>query len=151
MQIVELWVLIWTPVENQIINNRLKVMGITPEQLQSAMRVGLSNPASGYAKRFGRIEEDIGGLWISPELLIYRGDGEQFDLRRDQIAGIERKADNRSTSVLAGIAHVILHVRLSDGSIRQIRLHTEGRWTMGQRRRMMDALASAIDNWYAGH
>jgi hypothetical protein len=149
VQMVELWVLIWMPVETYIIRKRLAVSGVTPEQLQTATLVGLSNPASTFAKRFGRIEEDVGALWISPEQLVYRGDGEQFDFGREQIVSIEQKADNRSTSVLSGMAHVILHVRLPDGATRQIRLHTEGLWTMGQRKRKMDELAVAINQWHA--
>jgi hypothetical protein len=91
----------------------------------------------------------MGALWVGPEQLIYWGDGEQFSIPRGQIVEIERKADNRSTTMLAGIAHVILHVRLPDGSVRQIRLHVEGLATMGQKRRTMDALADAISHWYA--
>jgi len=150
VQIVQLWVLIWSPVERHIITRRLAAQGITPGQLQSATLVGLSNPASGLAKRFAAIEEDMGALWIGPDLLMYRGDSEQFDLTRQQLAQMERKADTRSTSVLGGIAHVILHVRLPDGSIRPIRLHTEGHWTMGRKRKAMDALAEAIAAWQAG-
>jgi hypothetical protein len=151
VQIVFLWVLLWSPLERRIIKERLRVLGIAPAQLQNATFVGLSNPSSGYAKRFGAIEEDLGAMWVGPEQLIYWGDGEQFGLTREQVAEIERKADNRSTSVLGGIAHVILHVRLADGSIRQIRLHTEGIGTMGGKRRAMDALAEAIYNWHAGN
>ena len=147
VQIVQLWVLIWSPVERHIITKRLAAQGITPEQLQSATLVGLSNPASGLVKRFAAIEEDMGALWIGPDLLMYRGDREQFDLTRQQLAQMERKADTRSTTVLGGIAHVILHVRLPDGSLRPIRLHTEGHWTMGGKRRAMDALAEAIAGW----
>jgi len=147
VQIVQLWVLVWSPVERHIITKRLAAQGITPGQLQSAALVGLSNPASGLAKRFAAIEEDMGALWVGPELLMYRGDREQFDVTRQQLAQTERKADTRSTSVLGGIAHVILHVRLPDGSIRQIRLHTEGHWTMGRKRKAMDALAGAIAGW----
>jgi hypothetical protein len=151
VQIVQLWVLIWSPVERRIITKRLAALGITPAQLQSAALVGLLNPASGAVKRFAAIEEDMGALWVGPDLLMYRGDQEQFDLTREQLAQMERKADNRSTSVLGGIAHVILHVRRPDGSLRQIRLHTEGRWTMGQKREAMDALAEAIARWQAGN
>ncbi|MGA9452743.1 MAG: hypothetical protein WBW41_15525 [Verrucomicrobiia bacterium] len=150
VQIVQLWVLVWSPVEKRIITKRLAALGITPAQWQSAALVGLSNPASGLAKRFGAIEEDVGALWVEPELLMYRGDNEQFDLAREQLAQMERKADNRSTSVLGGIAHVILHVKQADGSVRQIRLHTEGQWTMGQKRKAMDALAEAIARWQGG-
>lgn len=149
-QMMQLWVLIWSPVEKRTIVHRLAAQGISPAQLQGATLVGLSDPASGLAKRFAAIEEDMGALWVTPEMLMYRGDAEQFDLSRDQIAEIERRTDNRSTSVLAGIAHVILHVRLPDGSIRQIRLHTEGLWTMGRKKRMMGALAAAVEGWHAG-
>lgn len=150
IQVAQLWVLIWSPLEKRIILKRLAAQGITPAQLQSAALVGLSNPASGMAKRFAAIEEDVGALWIVPDFLMYRGDREQFDLTREQLAQTERKADNRSTSVLGGIAHVILHVKLPDGSLRQIRLHTEGQWTMGGKRQAMDALAEAIAGWQGG-
>jgi hypothetical protein len=149
-QLLQLWFLIWTPVYRRMIQKRLAAMGITKEQLQGAILVGLSNPASGRGKRFAAIEEDMGALWVTPDRLAFRGDVEQFDLAREHIAEIERKEDKGSTSMLAGIAHVILHVRQEDGSIRQIRLHTEGQWTMGQKRHAMDGLAYAIHNWYEG-
>jgi hypothetical protein len=149
-QIFQLWFLIWTPVYRRMIQKRLAAMGITSEQLQGAILVGLSDPASGRNKRFAAIEEDMGALWVTPDRLAFRCDVEQFDLTRDQIAEIERKEDKGSTSMLAGIAHVILHVRLPDGSIRRIRLHTEGQWTMGQKRHAMDGLAYTITNWYSG-
>jgi hypothetical protein len=148
-QLVRLWVLIWSPVEKLMIVRRTRAMGITDEQLKGAMLVGISDPASGFVRRFGAIEEDMGALWVLPDRLSFRGDVEQFDLTREQIAGIERKADNRSTTVLAGIAHVILQARLPDGSVRQMRLHVEGQWTMGQKRRAMDALAAAMEGWWA--
>ena len=149
-QLIQLWVPIWSPMEKRMIVKRLGAMGITPAQLQGAMLVGISNPASGMVKRFGSIEEDMGALWAAPDRLAFRGDVEQFDLTRDQIAEIERRADNRSTTVLAGIAHVVLHVRLADGSIRQMRLHVEGQRTLGQKRRAMDELAEAIEHWSQG-
>ncbi|HEV2330139.1 MAG TPA: hypothetical protein VGY56_15260 [Verrucomicrobiae bacterium] len=149
-QVARLWVLMWAPAEKLMIRRRLGAMGVSAEQLKGAMLVGISDPASGFVRRFGAIEEDMGALWVLPDRLAFRGDVEQFDLVREQITGIERKAANRSTSVLAGIAHVILQVRLPDGSVRQMRLHTEGHWTMGEKRRAMDALAAALDGWYAG-
>ena len=149
-QLLRLWVLIWSPAEKKMIARRLAAMGVAPEQFKAAMLVGISNPASGFVKRFGAIEEDMGALWVLPDRLAFRLDAEQFDLTREHIAGIERKADNRSTTILAGISHVVLQVRLPDDSIRQMRLHTEGQWTLGQKRRAMDALAAAIDGWHAG-
>jgi len=149
IQMVQLWVLVWSPMERRLIVKRLSALGIQPAQLQNAFLVGLSDPASGLTRRFASIEEDMGALWVGPEQLIYWGDGEQFSIQREQIVEIERKGDNRSTTMLAGIAHVILHVRLPDGSIRQIRLHVEGLATMGQKRRTMDALAEAINQWHS--
>ncbi len=150
VQVLQLWVLIWSPVERRIITQRLATLGVTPAQLKTAALIGLSNPASGLGKRFAAIEEDMGALWVGPEQLIYWGDVEQFGIQREQLAEMERRADNRSTTVLGGIAHIILHVKQPDGSIRQIRLHTEGHWTMGQKRKAMDALADAIARWHAG-
>ena len=148
-QVMQLWVLIWSPVERRTIVKRLAALGITPAHLQGATLVGLSNPASGLAKRFAAIEEDMGALWITPQQLMFRGDVEQFDLNREQVVEIERRGDNRSTTALAGIAHVILHVRLPDGGIRVIRLHVEGLWTMGQKKKVMNKLAEAIAQWHA--
>ena len=149
VQTASLWVLIWSPLERRIIRKRLRAMGVSRAELDSAALVGLSDPASGLARRFGMIEEDLGGLWLTPDLMIYRGDGEQFGVAREQLVQMERRADHRSTSVLGGMAHVILHLSLADGSIRQIRLHTEGHWTMAGKREAMDALAGAIARWHA--
>jgi hypothetical protein len=151
VQVVFLWVLLWSPLERRIIKERLKALGIAPAQLQNATLVGLSNPVRSSFKKFGAVEEDMGALWVGPEQLIYWGDGEQFGIAREQVVEIGRSADAGSTSVLGGISHVILHVRLADGNIRQIRLHTEGIWTMGGKRRAMDALAEAINNWHFGN
>lgn len=148
-QVMQLWVLVWSPLEKRIIVKRLATMGITPTHLQGATLVGLSNPASGLAKRFGAIEEDMGALWITSQQLMFRGDVEQFDLNRGEVAQIERRGDNRSTTALAGIAHVILHVRQPDGGIREIRLHVEGLWTMGQKKKVMNTLAEAINQWHS--
>jgi len=148
MQVAQLWILIWGPLEKRIILKRLAALDITPEQLQSAFLVGLSNPAKKGLKRLGTIEEDVGALWVGPEHLIYWGDGEQFGLTQSQIIEIERKADSGSTSMLGGITHVILHVSQPDGSVRQIRLHNEGLFTMGQKRVAMERLAGAIAQWH---
>jgi hypothetical protein len=141
--ILSSWVLVWAPIERRIIWKRLKAMGVTPVQLHGAVLVGLSNPASGLDKRFGRVEEDLGAMWVGQDILVYHGDGEQFGIGREQLAQLERRMGQR------GMAHIILHVNLSDGSIREIRLHMEGHWTMGARRRAMDVLADAIAKWHA--
>jgi hypothetical protein len=149
IQLVQLWILIWGPLEKRIIVKRLLALGVTPPQLQGAFMVGLSNPAKSSLKKIGLIEEDIGALWVGPEQLVYWGDCEQFGVLPEQIVQIERKADSGSTSMLGGITHVILHVKQTDGSIRQIRFHNEGLLTMGQKRIAMEQLATAIGRWHS--
>ena len=148
VQMVLLWVLIWAPLERRIIRKRLREMGVSHAEIDSAMLVGLSNPTTSLAGCFGAIEEDVGGLWFTPELLIYRGDSEQFGIAREQLAQMERRLDHRCTSALGGIAHVILHISLADGGARLIRLHTEGHGTMKRKREAMEALAAAIAKWH---
>jgi hypothetical protein len=150
LQVIQLWVLMWTPLEKRFITSRLVAQGISDAQLQTGIPVGLSNPASGTLKRFGAIEEDMGELWVGPDQLVYRGDSEQLTITRDQLTRMERKEDTRSTTMLSGMAHVVLHIRQGDGSERLIRLHTEGLWTMGQKRRAMDRLADLIAKWHSG-
>jgi len=58
--------------------------------------------------------------------------------------------DTKSTTMLSGTAHVILHVRLAGGGARQIRLHNEGVWTMGGKKRASDELAARINEWAGG-
>lgn len=148
LQIAQLWILIWGPLEKRFIIKRVTALGVTPQQLQGAFLIGLSNPVKSSLKKFGLVEEDMGALWVGPEQLVYWGDQEQFALSREQIAAIERRADSASTSMLAGITHVILHVRQCDGGVRQIRLHNEGLVTMGQKRVAMEQLAQAITQWH---
>jgi hypothetical protein len=151
LQLAQLWILIWGPLEKRFTTKRMTALGISPEQLATAFLVGLSNPERSSFKKFGTVEEDVGALWVGPEQLIYYGDGERFGLTRSHIIKIERKADSGSTSMLGGIAHVVLHVTQSDGSIRQIRLHNEGLLTMGQKRVAMEQLAEAILQWHGSH
>jgi hypothetical protein len=61
---------------------------------------------------------------------------------------LERKADAGGTTLLGGVTHVILHVRLPDGSERQLRFHTEGCWTMAAKGRAMDELEQRIVQWH---
>jgi len=147
LQFLQLWVLVWGPVEKRFITRRLLAQGIRPEQIASGILAGISNPASGFAKRFALIEEDMGVLWVSPDRLVFWGDVEQFSLTREEVVQIERKADKGSTTMLWGLQHTILHVRGATGVERQIRLHVEGLWTMGQKRRAMAHLAELVANW----
>jgi len=50
--------------------------------------------------------------------------------------------------MLGGVTHVILHVKLPDASERQLRVHTEGCWTMGAKGRATDELEQRIAQWH---
>jgi hypothetical protein len=135
-------------VEQRVIWKRLLAQGVEPAQMPSAVLVGISDPTHSSLKKFGAVEDDIGALWFEPGELRYRGDSEQFVIAREQLVQIERRADAGSATVLSGVTHVILHVKQPDGTQRQIRLHTEGVWTMGLKRKTMDQLAQAIVQWH---
>jgi hypothetical protein len=149
LQVCQMWIQIWAPLERRLIRKRLKSQGLSDAQLQTAVLVGLSDPRRSSFKKFGRIEEDVGALWIAPEQLVYYGDVERFSITREQLVQIERRSDAGSVSILSGMAHVILHVRLPDGSERQVRFHIEGVPTQGVKRKVMDQLADAIVHWHS--
>lgn len=148
LQILQIFVLIWSPLEKRLITKRLAAKGIVDAQLQSAILVGLSDPTGSSFKKFGGIEEDVGALWLDADRLIYWGDTEQFSITRDQLLQLEQKADSGSTTMLVGATHPILHVQLPDGTQRQIRLHAEAIGTMAKKRRALDQLANSIITWH---
>jgi hypothetical protein len=148
LQIAQMWISIWVPVIKKLIAKRLAGRGINASQLQSGILMGISDPGKSSFKKMTLIEDDIGALWITPDQLIYWGDTDQFAVSRDQLIQLERRADAGSTAMLAGTAHIILHVQQPDGTLRQIRLHTEGHWTLGQNRKATDTLAETIAGWH---
>src|SRR5439155_2816446 len=64
LQIIQLWILIWAPLEKRIITSRLLALGLSQEHLATGVYLGLSNPAAGRLKRMGLIEENMGALWV---------------------------------------------------------------------------------------
>jgi hypothetical protein len=148
-QVVRVFVLIWTPLEKNLIAKRLQARGLVPAQLQAATLVGISNPLKSSFKKITLVEDDIGALWVGPEQLVYWGDNEQFAITRDQVTQIERKADAGGTTMLGGVTHLILHLAPPGGGERQIRFHPEGHWTMASQGRAMDALEQSIVQWHS--
>lgn len=148
IQIAQMWINIWKPLSQRLIVRRLTARGLQPAQLQGALLVGISDPQQSSFKKMTLVEDDIGALWIGGEQLVYWGDADQFGIKPEQIVQMERRADAGSTSMLSGTTHVILHVQLPEGGVRQIRFHTGGRWTLGQGRQAMDELSKAITQWY---
>jgi hypothetical protein len=146
LQIALVWVNLWAPLEKRLINKRLAAKGIVPEQAQHGCLIGLSDPTRSSLKKIV-IEDDIGMLWMDAQRLVYFGDQEHFSFSPEQVLSAERKIDAASNTALSGTSHLILRVRQPDGTERQIRLHTEGVWTLGQKRSAMDALAYRINTW----
>ena len=151
VQIALVWFNLWAPLEKRIITRRLAAKGITPEQLLNGHFVGLSDPTKSSLKKLTVVEDDIGMLWLDSHRLVYFGDVEHlsFTPSPSEVIAVERKVDAASTTALSGTAHLILRLRQADGSERQIRLHTEGVWTLGQKRTAMDLLAQRISVWLA--
>jgi hypothetical protein len=147
LQVVRVFVLVWAPVEKRLISKRLQACGITPAQLETALFVGISDPTVSSFKKFAQVEDDLGALWFGPDQLVYCGDKQRFSVLRQQLTQIERRADTGGTTMLGGVTHVILHVLLPDNTERQIRFHTEGHWTMGQKGRAMDDLEQKLVEW----
>ncbi len=149
IQSVMIWVSIWAPVERGVVFQRLAAQGISRRELDRGVLIGLSDPGKSSTKRFGAIEEDIGMLWFDPDCLNYRGDNRQFSVTREELIGVDRQTDAGNTTALSGTAHVILCICRERAGDR-IRLHTEGVWTMGGKRKSMEALAARIAEWRAG-
>ena len=147
LQLVLIWVRVWTPLTKRLINKRLRARGLNDLQLAGGMLIGISDPSRSSFKKFGAVEDDVGMLWLHPDQLIYWGDNDQFSVRLEQLLEIERSMDTGGTSSLSGTIHVILRVAQADGTERRIRLHTEGNWTLGAARAKMEELAQRVEAW----
>jgi hypothetical protein len=148
LQVATVWVNVWTPVTIRLITRRLLAKGILPQQLELGTPIGISDPTKSDLKKM-ILEDDVGMFWLEAGRLVYFGDQEHFSITPETVAAAERKLQMNSLVALSGAAHLILRVRQPEGHERQIRLHTQTAWTMGQKRAEMDALAARIDAWLA--
>lgn len=147
LQFLVVWLQIWAPLTKSIINRRLAAYGATPEQLASAVLVGIADPARSSLKKLGMIVDDVGALWITPEALAYRGDSDYFDITPAQFIALERKADAWHTAALAGAVHVLVRFRKPDGCERIVRFYSADGWTLRAKARALDRLAEQIARW----
>ncbi|MCG8404056.1 MAG: hypothetical protein MI923_02540 [Phycisphaerales bacterium] len=143
-----MWFQLWMPLDGKMTRRRLIARGFPPPQLENALEVGISDPDKSSFKKLSLIEDDVGMLWITPQLLSYRGDADDFDVRPQDVVGLERKADAASLSAYGGTVNLILHFRQHDGSERRVRFHcSEGCWTLSSQARAMDALSDRLTEW----
>jgi hypothetical protein len=150
-QVAMIWVTVWGPVERIVIDRRLAALGVPAAALAEGVYVGLSDPGRSSFRKFTTVEDDVGMLWFGPDQLVYRGDSQSWQIARDQLLDVERKADAGSTSSYFGAVHVIVRLRDDTGAERRWRLHPEGQWNMSARARWLDRLAAALEAWREGH
>ncbi len=137
----------WMPVVKALVRDRLRARGISPNEIACGSYIGLSDPSKSSFKKFFWIEEDVGMYWIKQDNLVYRGDGDQFDISRGQLLAVERIADAGGVAALGGVVDVILRFRLPDGCERRVRLHIEDAWTLRAKAQAVDDFAAMLQEW----
>jgi hypothetical protein len=146
LQLVTIWLSIWTPLVNRLTRARLRALGVEPVRMNRGILLGISDPAQKSLRKLGLIEDDVGMLWIEPDELVYEGDNDEFHVRREQCMSIERVADAGSISAYFGNVHIILTFE-EDGVRRRVRLHPESSMTMTGIARASDRLADELERW----
>lgn len=136
---------LWPNIGLRSLQRALLEDGRTQPELDAGLFVGVSDPDN---RRLQMVcEDDIGMPWIYPDHLLYHGDSQRFELRRDQIIDIERKIDYTSVSAYGGAVHVVLCWRDDREQERRTQLPPEGYWTAKQRASALDALGDQLTAW----
>ena len=144
--LVLLYVSIWTPIQKAAVKKRMAAFGISQQNMQWGIHIGISDPAKSSLKKL-IIEEDIGMLWIKPDMIVYRGDADGFIVRRGLLAQIERLTDSNSPAALVGEVNVVIRFRNQDGTERRVRLHPQDCWTLRQAATRSNELADQLTTW----
>ena len=150
VQFLTIWVNIWQPLEKSIVKRRLAACGVSDEDIEKGICIGISDPQKSSFGKLTMVEEDVGMLWLWDNELVYKGDTAGFNIGRNQLIEVGRSADAGSMSAYGGNVHVILRFQTSDGVQHRTRLHTEGFWTMGSRAKASDNLAEKLICWQQG-
>ncbi len=149
VQLILVWVNIWTPLNRAMIRKRATALGIDPIDFGKGILVGVSDPGKSSFKKLTLVEDDVGVLWIEPAQLVYRGDTEDFELKRDNMISVECKADAGSMASYAGAVYPILRYRNKNGSERSIRLHAWGNWSLGGLSKSLKLLSLKLESWHS--
>ncbi|MCD4846994.1 MAG: hypothetical protein K8R76_02250 [Candidatus Aegiribacteria sp.] len=148
VQLILVWVNIWTPLDRIIVRKRAAALEIDTISLEKGIFVGISDPDKSSFKKLTLVEDDVGVLRIEPAQLVYKGDTENFELKRDSILSVECNADAGSMPSYAGAVYPILRYRNTDGSESRIRFHTWGSWTLGGMSKSLKLLSLKLESWY---
>jgi hypothetical protein len=140
----------WARADRSSVRARLAAQGVPPAEVREAVLAGVSDPGRSSLRKLTFVEEDVGGLWIRPGALVYRGDADAFEASPAAVLALERRADSGSTAAYAGAVHPVLRLRLPDGSERSVRLHAWGCRTLSEVARSLEDLAARIEAWRSG-
>jgi hypothetical protein len=146
-QLFMVWFVLWAPLPPILVGRRLRARGIADEQLASGRVVGTSDPNRNSLKKLGMIEQDVGVLWISDDKLVFWGDQAAWEIPRESVREIERKADAGAVSAYFGAVHVILRFNDPAGNEQRVRLHAEGDWTQTASAKSLNAMADRLNAW----
>ncbi|MHC4396005.1 MAG: hypothetical protein ACYS1A_10165 [Planctomycetota bacterium] len=147
VQFLTIWINIWQPLEKSIVKKRLRACGVSEEDIERGIYIGISDPAKSSFKKMTMVEEDVGILWLDADELVYKGDTDSFRVGREQLIEVERAADAGSAAAYFGIVNIIVRFRTDDGTEQRTRLHLEGEWTMGRKAKASDNLAAKLVHW----
>jgi len=137
---------IWTPMDRPLVTKRLRVKEVPERAIEKGQLMGLSYPKKSTLTKFSSTLDDVGMLWLLKNRIIYRGDKEDFEIRREDVVDMERKTDRGSPATVGGGVPIILTFR-QKGEERKIRLLPQGTWTVWSLARALDDLADRIDRW----
>ncbi len=150
IQFLTIWINIWKPLGKSIVKRRLTVCGVSDEDIERGICIGISDPAKSSFKKMTMIEEDVGMLWLRDNELVYKGDTESFNIGREQLIEVERATDAGSMAAYCGNVNVIVRFRTNDGAERRVRLHSEDVWTISGMAKASDSLAERLVCWKQG-
>ena len=148
VQLILVWINIWTPLDRAIVRKRAAALEIDLVNLEKGILVGISDPGRSSFRKLTLVEDDVGVLWIESAQLVYRGDTEDFELKREDIISVECKADAGSMASYAGAVYPILRYRNSDGIEHSIRFHAWGNWTLGGMSKSLKLLSLKLESWH---
>ncbi len=149
VQLILVWINIWAPLSRTIVRKRAIALEIDPVSIGKGTLVGVSDPDKSSFSKLTLVEDDVGVLWIESSKLVYRGDTDDFELKRDNIISVECKADAGSMASYGGAVYPILRYRSTDGSVRSMRLHAWGCWSMGALSKSLKLLSQKLESWYS--
>lgn len=150
VQFLFIWINIWRPLEKVVVKERMSAYGISQEDINRGICIGISDPSKSSFKKLTMVEEDVGMLWLEADELVYRGDTDSFRIGREQLIEVERAVDAGSMAAYGGNVDVILRFRMADGTERKIRLHGGGGWTLASRAKASDSFAERLVRWQQG-